>query len=140
MKEKKLQLRIITPENIKTFEDADMIVMRCTTGDLGILPGHDEYSALLDDGVVRLIYGNNEKRLFVYSGIATVRRDLITVITGEAEWLDDLDVARANTDLEHARQRQLVRDNYAVMQSDQASLRRALVPIEVSTTTIKDQE
>ena len=119
MTEKKLQLNVITPDGQKSYGESDMIVMRCTTGDLGVLPGHDEYSALLDYGVIRLIDGADERRLAVYSGIAVIRKDLITVITGEAHPVAEIDIVRANAELEHARQRQLAEKTDLEMQSDQ---------------------
>ena len=85
MPEKKVHLRVVTPEEVKVDEKADMIIMRCTTGDMGILPGHESRSAVLDYGVLRILDGNDERRLAVFGGLAEVKNDVVTILTSVAE-------------------------------------------------------
>ena len=49
---KKIDLNITTPRGLKFQEKADMIIMRCIDGNLGVLPGH-EPTAVLGDGIFR---------------------------------------------------------------------------------------
>ncbi|HHU08120.1 MAG TPA: hypothetical protein GXZ59_07240, partial [Clostridiaceae bacterium] len=65
---KKLALTITTPRGIKFEEEADMVVMRCVDGDLGVLPGHAPVSTVLGDGTLRIINNNVEKKLAVFGG------------------------------------------------------------------------
>ena len=89
MTAKKLRLRIVTPEQVMTDGDADMVIMRCTTGDMGILPGHEACSAALDDGTLRVLDGGGERRVAVHGGVATIQNDVLTILTNAAEWADE---------------------------------------------------
>lgn len=129
----KVRLRIITPEQIKVDEDANMVIMRCTTGDMGILPGHMAYSAALDYGILRILDDDIERKIAVYGGLASIRNDVLTILTNDAEWPEDIDRARAEADREHAERRIQERTDDIEIQQDQVLLRRALVQIEVSS-------
>ena len=133
MPENKVHLRIITPQEIKVDEDADMVIMRSITGDMGILFGHEACSTVLDYGVLRILDGDREQRLAVLGGLADVQDNVVTVLTSMAERPEDIDRAVAEEDRERAQLRLLESIDEAEMQSDQVTLRRALVRIEVSS-------
>jgi F-type H+-transporting ATPase subunit epsilon len=130
---KKLRLRIVTPEEIKFDENVDMVIMRCTTGDMGILHGHEPRSAVLSYGALRILNGGNERRLAVFGGLAEVQNNLLTILTNLAEWPDEIDRARAELDFERAERHMRERIGDLEIQSDQVQLRRAMVRIEVSS-------
>ena len=140
MAENKVHIRIITPEEVKVDEPADLVIMRCTTGDMGVLPGHEPRSAVLNYGALRIITGRLERRIAVYGGLATIQDDVLTVLAHDAEWPEDIDIDRANTDREHAEQRLQERTDDIELQNDQLLLRRALVQIEVSSYTIDQSD
>ena len=133
MPEKKVHLRIVTPEEVKVDEKADMVIMRCTTGDMGILPGHESRSAVLDYGVLRILDGNDERRLAVFGGLAEVKNDVVTVLTNIAERPEDINRALAEEDREKAERRLESAEDDIEIQSSQVLLRRSLVRIEVSS-------
>jgi len=130
---KKVRLRVITPEKIKVDEETDMVIVRCTTGDWGILPGHESHWAALGIGVLRMLNGGEERKLAVFGGIAEVQNDVVTILTSNAELPEDIDRTRAEADHEIAVQRLQKSVNDFEIQSDQVSLRRSLVRIEVSS-------
>ena len=61
--EKKINLKITTPRGLKFVEKADMLIMRCIDGDLGVLPGHAPVSVVLGDGILRILNNGVEKKL-----------------------------------------------------------------------------
>ena len=132
MAAKKVRLRIVTPKEIKFNEDVDMIIMRCTTGDMGILPGHEPRSAVLNYGVLRILNDGNEHRVAVFGGLAEMQNNVLTILTNGAEWPRDIDRASAMFDREHAERRLQERIDDIEIQDDLVLLRRALVRIEVS--------
>ena len=141
MTDKKIRLRILTPFLTKVDEDVDMVVMRCLTGDWGVLPGHSPYSAVLKYGVLRMKNEGSERMIAVYGGLASVKDDALTVLTSEADWPDEIDHARARADCEHAEQRLRERTDDIEMQYDRVRIRRALVQMEVSALSmVKDEE
>ena len=123
MPENKLLVRLLSPERSDGRDEddrrvgkaeltADMVIMRCITGDWGVLPGHEPRMAVLEGGrgpragdggefgLLRVVTGDEETRFRVYGGIAEVRGraaddgdadDVLTVVTvlsGYAETAD----------------------------------------------------
>ena len=127
-----LQLRIITPEGAKFDESADMVIMRCTTGDMGILPGHEACSAILGYGALRIFSGEAERRMAVFGGIVQVRDNVVTLLTESAQWPEDIDRAQAEAEREQAQRRLQESTDDVEMQKYQVAMRRTLVQIEVS--------
>ena len=133
MADLKIHLQVITPKEVKINQDADMVIMRSTSGDMGILPGHKLCTTALDDGVLRIVEDKEERRLAVYGGFAEVQDDVITIVTNDAEWPEEIDRIRAESDREHAEQRLNERINDVEIRNAQVLLRRSLVRIEVSS-------
>jgi len=129
----KLHLQIITPEQIKLDEDADMVIMRCTTGDMGILPGHQACSAILDYGVMRIMDGDAERRIAVFGGIAQVRNDNVFILANDAQWPEDIDQVRAQREREQAERLIRESEDDVEIQRNQVMMRRTLVQMEVSS-------
>jgi len=140
MSEKKLRLKIITPEKIKFDEDVRMAVMRGIAGDMGVLPGHEPCTAALDMGTLRIMDDGTELRIAVYGGLATVKNDALTVLTGDAEWPEEIDLAHAELSREHAERRLREKIDDMEVQNDQILLRRALVQIEVGSYSLATEE
>jgi F-type H+-transporting ATPase subunit epsilon len=138
MAEAKVRLRIVTPVNVKVDQDTDMVIMRCVSGDLGVLPGHMPLSAALCYGVLRIIYGGGERKIVVHGGFVTIQNDVVTILTKDAEWPNEIDLARAHADLEHAKQRLREQIDEKEYKIDQMLLRRALVQIEIGTPPFDD--
>jgi F-type H+-transporting ATPase subunit epsilon len=106
--------------------------MRCITGDMGILPDHEPTSAILDFGVLRILNGDEERRIAVFGGIAQIKDNNLTVLANDAQWPEDIDVAFVESERERmSRRMQEDRDDIEI-QRDQVLMRRTLVQIEVS--------
>jgi len=135
-----MRLRIITPAKIKVDEEIDMAIMRCTTGDMGVLPGHEARSAALHYGSLRLFNADAERKIAVYGGVVTIQNDVITVLTNDAEWPEDIDRARAEAEREELERRLRERADDVEIGHDQVRLRRALVQIEVSSHTLDSKD
>ena len=136
---KQLHLRVITPNSLKVDESADMVIMRCTTGDMGILPEHEQRSVALDYGVLRMFMGKSEKWMAVFGGVAEIKNNAVTILANAAEWPEDIDVAQAKLDQENFERRMRDASDIVEIRKEQAQLRRALVRIEVSTFPLINQ-
>lgn len=128
-----LNLRITTPENVKYDGDADMVIMRCITGDMGVLANHEPTSAILDYGVLRIFKENEERRIAVFGGIAQIGDNKVTILANDAQWPEDIDIAFVEA--ERARIERRLREDLddLTIQRDQVLMRRTLVQMEVST-------
>ena len=140
MTDKTMRLRILTPFGTKVDENVNMVVMRCLTGDWGVLPGHAPSSAVLKYGALRMMNGDYERMIAVYGGIASVRDNVITVLTSEADWPEEIDLARARAEYDQAEQRLRERTDDIEMQFDTLRIRRALVQIEISAYSLTKQD
>ena len=128
----KLRLRVVTNESVKYDEDTDMVILRCVTGDMGILSGHEACSAILDDGVLRIIKDGEESAMAVFGGIAQVLDNTVTILTNDAQWPDEIDQERVSAEREDAQSRLRENADNVQIQKDQVVMRRTLVQIEVS--------
>ena len=136
MADKKIHLRVVTPARVKVDEKVDMVIMRCITGDLGVLPGHAPCSAVLYYGAMRILADESERRMAVYGGFATVQNDVLTILTNGAEWPEEINLARAEAEREAAEDRLREQTDEREIRNDQIRLRRALVQIEVSSDAV----
>ena len=130
---KKLQLRVITPDEMKVDEPVDMVIMRCTTGDMGILPQREPVSAVLDFGVLRIISNDEERWMAIYGGLAQVQNDEVLILCHGAEWPEEIDRHAVEHERAEAERRLKTAQDKAQHQKDQFDMRRALVQIEVSS-------
>ena len=129
--EKKIQLRVITPTETKVDQKVDMVVMRCNTGDMGVLPGHESYMCVLADGILRLLNRRSERRLAVFGGIAEIQDDVLTILTEEAHWPEDIDLDRAREAKEHLERKIQEKVDDLELLNDQVQLRRTFLKLDV---------
>ncbi len=129
---KKIDLNITTPRGPKFSEKADMIIMRCIDGDLGVLYGHEPVSAVLGDGILHIYNEGNDKKLALFGGIAEIGENRVNIFTTIAQPPDEIDLERARTDREEAEAAMNEESEELQLQSSQILLRRSLVRIEVS--------
>lgn len=94
-----LNVEIVTPNGLSyANEEAQLIVVRSTDGDLGILPGHAPIIAPLKIDEVRVIKNretNDQDIIATNGGIMEVRNDQVTIVADSAEESSDIDVPRA---------------------------------------------
>ena len=129
---KKIHLRVITPTDTKVDEPVDMVILRTVTGDMGILPEHEAYLCALDDGVLRILEGEGERRLAVYGGLAEVQGDAVTILTEEAQRPEEIDLNQAKA-MQEEIQREMEEGSATDRRTQQAKLRRTMVKIEVAS-------
>ena len=114
MADKKIELRVIAPtmatdkSPYKFRKDVDMVIMRCKTGDMGILPGRVPCSVVLDAGVLRIFdesVGVQERHMAIMGGIAHVGDDIVTILSDSAQKPEEIDVEQVNAAIKDARRR-----------------------------------
>ena len=131
MADKKIRLQIVTPNRILCDEMVDMVIMRASTGDMGILPNHEPVVATLNYGILRYKQDGTEHKATIMSGFVEVEPDKVTILTDAAEWPEEIDLARA----EEAKKRALAilkpkqKDQHNTLRAEIA-LKKALVSIE----------
>ena len=97
MADRKLNLRVISPQTAtdrrpyKLQKDSDLVVLRCTTGDLGILVGRMPCTMVLGSGVLRSLNDGKEYIMAISGGVAHVQNDIVTVLTNSALFPNEID-------------------------------------------------
>jgi len=129
----KFNLYITTPEDVKYNDEVELVVMRLITGDMGIMAGHEATSAILDYGVLRIINGDEERRMAVFGGIAQAGNNKLTILANDAQWPEDIDIAFVEAERERMARRSQESLDDLTIQRDQILMRRTLVQMEVST-------
>jgi F-type H+-transporting ATPase subunit epsilon len=75
---------------------ATAVIARTVEGDIGILPGHEPYLALLEDGEVRIDRAEGGPMyVAVHGGFFSVDGDEVKVLVEYAELGEEIDVERA---------------------------------------------
>ena len=136
--DEKINLTITTPRGVKFVEEADMLIMRCIDGDLGVLPRHEPVSTVLGEGILRIFNNGIEKKLAVFNGIVEINGTDVDIYTTIAQRPDEIDLERAEQDRREA-EAALEAAEEVQMRSLQVTLRRSLVRIEVSLH-LEDEE
>ena len=89
------RLRILTPEGVVFDGEAEMITVRTTVGDKGILARHEPYVAALGIGQAKVRINGETRIAAVSSGSIEVSKDVTTLLAQSFEWADEIDLQRA---------------------------------------------
>jgi F-type H+-transporting ATPase subunit epsilon len=94
-----LQLDIVTPEQRVLSVESDEVRLTGVDGGFGIRPGHTPLVAALAAGELVYLSGGTEHRYMVGEGFAEVSDDHVRVLVEEALRADQIDEARAKSEL-----------------------------------------
>ena len=98
-----LTLRVLAPDQSVFDDTADEIILPSTTGLLGVLPGHISMVTAIDFGVLRVLKNGNWDSIALTGGFAEVESNEVTVLVNKAEMGKDIDSAKAEAELEQAK-------------------------------------
>lgn len=90
-----LRLDIVTPDKNFFSGDVEMVVVRTTEGDIGVLFDHEPLVAPISVGAVRIKRDGKFTAAACAGGFISVDEDVATIITDTAEWAHEIDVDRA---------------------------------------------
>ena len=97
-----LELEIATPERELVREEVSDVQLPGKDGYLGILPGHAALLGQLGAGALCYTAGGSTHYLAVDGGFIEVLEDHVRVLADSAEKAEDIDLARAKSELEQA--------------------------------------
>ncbi len=126
-------LKIVTPDGLKFDGQAQELIVRTTTGDLGILAGHTNCVAPLGMGQAMIVTEGKKRYGACIGGMVSVVDGQVSLVPTTFEWAEEIDVQRAMLAEERAK---AVLENKQSADRDirlaQAKLKRALVRKSVS--------
>ena len=130
MAENKIALTVITPSRKMYSGEADMVIMRTKSGDVGIMHGHQPMVTVLGYGVMRIQNeGEEDKTAAVFGGFAEINSEGKTVLTDAAEWAEDIDLSRAEEARKRAEERLRSRSADIDILRAEMALKRSLIRI-----------
>ena len=128
-------LKIVTPDGVQFDGQAEELIVRTTSGDLGILAGHTNCVAPLGMGRATIVVDDKPRYGACIGGMVSVLSGSVTLVPTTFEWADKIDTDRAEASYQKA---QTMLQNKEATETDirlaEARLRRALVRKSVATT------
>ena len=100
-----IKLEIVSPDKVVYTADINMLIVRSTAGELGILPKHAPMVTGLIPHAMRVKIDGTESLIAVAGGFMEVQPEKITVLASAAELPVEIDVLRAKKAYDRARER-----------------------------------
>ena len=125
------QLRIVTPERVFYEGEVEMVEFNTTEGQIGVLPGHIPMTVIVSPGILVITEADGVKEAALHAGFAEILPDQITILAEIIEWPDEIDMERAETALQRAKERLEKRDSQTDLAMAETALQRAIARIEV---------
>lgn len=121
-------LKIVTPDGLQFDGQAEELLVRTTSGDMGVLAGHINCVAPLGMGRAVIVTGGQRKYAACIGGMLSVVNGAVTLVPTTFEWAEKIDVDRAEASAKRA---QAVLGSKSATDTDlrlaEARLKRALV-------------
>ena len=127
-------LKIVTPDGLIFDGDAQELIVRTTTGDLGILAGHINCVAPLGMGRATVVIDGQKRYAACIGGMVSMMDGQVTLVPTTFEWADKIDVSRA--EISEQRANKILRDSSASdteLRMAEARLKRALIRKSVAS-------
>ena len=125
-----LHVELVAADRKVWSGQASLVIARTTSGDIGIMPGHQPLLAVLEPGAVtiRTVEEGEGGTVVaaVQGGFLSFAENKLSVLAEVAELADEIDVARAERALERARER-----------ADAAAERRAEVRLRAAAFSVR---
>ena len=121
-------LKIVTPDGLLFDGNAEEVVVRTTSGDMGIMAKHMNCVAPLGMGPATVVLAGERRQAACIGGMVTVLDGCVTLVPTTFEWAEEIDVARADASEQRARK---ILDDHKASDTEirmaEARLKRALV-------------
>jgi F-type H+-transporting ATPase subunit epsilon len=139
MEKNKILLKILTPSRVVYNKPVDMFIVRTDTGDMGVLYGHEPYSAMLDYGAVRVYQDGQEQKeelLMILGGNITIKDNEAVIMSDMAEPPEKIQESIQKLVEERAAHKIQEQDTHVNIRQMELAIRRALVNMDISAYSI----
>lgn len=104
MADSKMNFELVSPEKLLFSQDAEMVVVPGSEGDLGVLVGHAPVISAVRPGMISVFDGNAvTARLFVGGGFVEVTAERCTVLAEMALPMEEIDRSSVENELSNLR-------------------------------------
>lgn len=125
---KPFPLKIVTPDGLQFEGQAEELIVRTITGDMGILAGHTNCVAPLGMGQATVVIDGEKRYAACIGGMVVITKEEVKLVPTTFEWAETIDVKRAEASENRAKA--MLEDkniSKTEMKLAEARLKRALV-------------
>ena len=97
------QLKIVTPDGMEFEGQAEELIVRTTSGDMGILAGHVDCVAPLGMGRATVVIDGKKRYAACIGGLVAVSGGSVNLVPTTFEWAEDIDPERAENAAQRAK-------------------------------------
>ncbi len=127
MADNTFKVSIITPERSFYEGEATMVEFNTVEGEIGVLPKHIPLTTVIAPGICTITEVEGQKKAAIHAGLAEVLPDKVTLLAEIAEWPEEIDVERAKSAEERARERLANKAEGIDVLRAEVALKKALV-------------
>lgn len=131
MADNKLKIQVVSPDRMFYEGEADMLEVKTTEGEIGILAGHIPMTSILSPGIMRIIEGGETKEAAVHDGFLEILPDKVIVLAESCEWPNEIDINRANEAKIRAERRLKGNEGEINITRAELALKKSLIRIEL---------
>lgn len=129
-------LKIVTPDGLAYDGQAEELIVRTITGDIGILAGHINCVAPLGMGRATVVIDGKKRYAACIGGLVSVLNGEVRLVPTTFEWAENIDAQRADASYQRAQDILHRKDaSETDLKLARARLHRALVRKSVATGT-----
>jgi F-type H+-transporting ATPase subunit epsilon len=132
MAEKTFNLQIISPTRVFYDDQIEMVEMKTTEGEIGVLAGHIPLTTILEPGVLKIKTPEGTKKAALHDGFVQIQKDKVTVLAESCEWPEEIDENRAREAKERAERRLKSGAREVDMVRAELALKKALIRIDMA--------
>ena len=126
------RLQVISPDRIFYDGDVEMVELRTSEGEMGVLKGHIPLTAILVPGVLKIKEDGQEKQAALHDGFVEIFQDHMTILAESCEWPEEIDLHRAEESKARAEKRLSSGDSNVNIARAELSLRKSLIRIQLA--------
>ncbi len=128
----RFELKIITPDAIFFEGEGTFLEFTSVEGQMGVYKNHIPLTTVLEPCVMKIHDGDTGKKAAILGGFVEIQKERITVLAEDANWPEEIDVARAEAAKKRAEERLARREKGVDMARAEAALKRAVVRIKAA--------
>ena len=126
------ELKIITPDRVFYDNQVEMVEFNTTEGEIGIYKNHVPTTVIVKPGILTITEGEEVKKASLHSGFAEILQDKVTILAEVIEWPGEIDLARAESALQRAKERLEKKEENTDLDRAGIALQRAIIRIQAS--------
>ena len=126
------KLQVIAPDRVFLEEDADMVELTTTEGEIGVLKDHIPLTAIVAPGILRIKKDGQQKEAALLEGFVEILPDKVVILAESCEWPEEIDITRASEAKIRAERRLKSADAEMNEARAELALRRSLVRLALA--------